>query len=62
MPELTQDEQNVLELLRRAKRFQEHMDLGLRKAIDDPQKYANPLGMDLQGNLFLDPGEEEQEA
>ena len=58
MQALTPEDQDILDMLRRVKRRQDDIPSSARKAIADPQNYANPLGMDVQANLFLAPGEE----
>ena len=55
MTNLALEEQAVLERLRQAKVVRDRIPLAERKPISRPDKYANPLGIDEDGNLFPDP-------
>jgi hypothetical protein len=52
---LTAEELALLERLRQAKAAKDRIPPAERKPINNPDKYANPLGMDEDGNLFPDP-------
>lgn len=49
----------ALDLLRRAKAARDAQPEADLKPVLRPEKYANPLGMDTQGNLFLEPDDDE---
>ncbi len=60
MKPLHASELAVLDLLRRAKAARDALPEAQRKSVLRPGKYANPLGMDGEGNLFLEPDEDAQ--
>jgi hypothetical protein len=56
MVNLTSDEASLLQKLRQAKAAQDLITPLQRKPISHPEKYANPIGLDAGGRLFLQPG------
>jgi hypothetical protein len=60
MANLTAEETALLDQLRQAKAARDRIPPALRKPIGHPEKYANPIGMDEHGDLFLKPDSERQ--
>jgi len=55
MKNLAPDEEALLEALRQAKRAKDTLPAERVRPIGRPDKYANPLGMDHDGEWFLAP-------